>query len=185
MSEEERVYQQVGELLQRGLKWVTGSPADPREISPTEEERRVILRAVESLTPPAHGAVKEVELRGSMVGELGNAREPVRLDRNARTLVKRTLKEIDARERFVEATGLIREADKDRFTFELREIRGPLEAMKFTFDEQFEDDVLDAFSSNYRVKIWGIEEPVRNLFRVVAIQRDEQEQPAIAGLPAS
>jgi hypothetical protein len=135
---------------------VIGSPADPKEISLSEEERRVILRAVEGLTPP-HGAVKDVELRGSMVGELGNAREPVRLDRNTRTLVKRTLKDIDARERFVEPTGLIREADKDRFTFELREIRGPLEAMKFTFGEEFEDDVLEAFNSNSRVKIWGSE----------------------------
>jgi hypothetical protein len=183
LAEEEAVYRQVGELLQEGLKWVTGTAHDLAAISPNEEARRVILRAIESLTPPAQGPVMEVELRGTMIGELGNARRPVRLNRNTRGLVRRALKEIDFKERFVEPTGLIREADKDRFTFELRDIEGPVGMMKFTFDEEFEDDVSDAFIANYRVKVWGVEEPVRNLFRVVAIQKREEEQLGSAASP--
>jgi hypothetical protein len=55
----------------------------------------------------------------------------------------------------VELVGRVRELDKDRLSFELREIAGPIPWQRFVFDEELLDDVFQALQENSWVRVAG------------------------------
>jgi len=61
----------------------------------------------------------------------------------------------------VDLEGRIRELDKDRRSFELREIPGATQAQRFAFDENLQEDVFEAFREDLRVRVSGRKSPVK------------------------
>ena len=64
--------------------------------------------------------------------------------------------------------GRVRELDKDRLSFELREIDGG-GIQKFVFDEELLEEVSQAFVEDVRVRVAGRTFPVKNLAYALAI----------------
>ena len=79
-----------------------------------------------------------------------------------------------SRDEIVTPVGLIREADRDRDLFELREITGTLGVMRFTFAEEVAEDVLDAFQDEYRVKVAGVKSPGVNRYNAIVVERVDE-----------
>ena len=67
--------------------------------------------------------------------------------------------------------GRIRELDKDRLSFELREIDGPSQTQRFVFDEELLEEVFQSFEANVRVLVAGRTFPVKNLAHAYALSR--------------
>ena len=172
---QDEVFDKVGDLLRRGLKWLNNPPKEFLSSSPIDKEQRVILQAVMCLTPPAHGAVRTVEVSGSLVGESdGSSKQVVRLERGSRQLRKSELEKLHADdEEVVTPVGLIREADRDNYTFELREVAGEIAIMKFTFDEDLAEEVFDAFNGEYKVKVIGIGQVSGSVFEAKIIEKQD------------
>jgi hypothetical protein len=71
----------------------------------------------------------------------------------------------------VDLEGRIRELDKDRRSFELREIPGATQAQRFHFDEDLLADVFEAFRQDVWVRVAGRTLPVKNVAHAVALSR--------------
>ena len=167
---EKEVLDKVGSLLQTGLRWVTsGQPASQAlTVGQAPDESRAILEAIKSITPSSQGAVQAIEIRGSLVSQMGR---PVRLTRDTRRYLNATLAQLPSfPHAIIQMIGRIRELDKDRFSFELREIEGQ-QPRKFLFDEDLLEDVLQAYQENYRVLVVGIDGGV-NLAQAVLVHRE-------------
>ena len=67
--------------------------------------------------------------------------------------------------------GRIRELDKDRLSFELREIDGPSQTQRFVFDEELLEEVFQSFEANVRVLVAGRTFSVKNLAYAYALSR--------------
>lgn len=78
---------------------------------------------------------------------------------------------------YVDVEGRVRELDKDRRSFELREICGPIASQRFTFDESLRDDVYKAFDDEVRVKLSGRKVPGNTLVMALALARIEAGTP--------
>ncbi len=67
--------------------------------------------------------------------------------------------------------GRIRELDKDRLSFELREIEGSPQTQRFVFDEKLSDEVFQAFQEDVRVQVAGKTFPIQNHAYALALSR--------------
>jgi hypothetical protein len=72
----------------------------------------------------------------------------------------------------VDLEGRVRELDKDRMSFELREING-LGSQLCEFDESLRDDVYQSFDDEIRVKLAGWKYPEKNVVVGLGISRIE------------
>jgi hypothetical protein len=70
---------------------------------------------------------------------------------------------------FVDLEGRVRELDKDRLSFELREIQGPVQTQRFVFGEELLEDVFQAFQKDVRVRVAGRAVPVKNVAYALAL----------------
>jgi hypothetical protein len=77
----------------------------------------------------------------------------------------------DMRSSWLDVEGRIRELDKDRRSFELREISGLAQTQRFRFDEELQDDVFEAFRDDVRVRISGRATPAKNMAHAFAVSR--------------
>jgi hypothetical protein len=73
--------------------------------------------------------------------------------------------------RSLQLQGRIRELDKDRLSFELRDVRGPVPSQRFVFDSPLLDAVSAAFHDDARVQVDGRASPVRRLAYAVHVSR--------------
>ncbi len=71
----------------------------------------------------------------------------------------------------VDLEGRIRELDKDRRSFELREIPGATQTQRFAFDERLLNDVFEAFREDVRVRVSGRTFPVKNMIHALALSK--------------
>lgn len=71
----------------------------------------------------------------------------------------------------VDMEGRIRELDKDRRSFELREIPGTTQAQRFAFDEELQNDVFEAFREDVWVRVSGRTFPVKNIAHALALSK--------------
>ena len=71
----------------------------------------------------------------------------------------------------VDLEGRIRELDKDRRSFELREIPGPNQTQRFDFDVELAEDVFDPFRGDVRVRVAGRTLPVKNRAQALALSK--------------
>jgi hypothetical protein len=107
------------------------------------------------------------------VSGFGRGQEPVRLERGLRPAIRRAIRVLsgEAVEDRV-LTGLIRKLDKDRSTFELRDIEDPgFTTQEFSYELGFEEEIFDACQGDKRVRIIGVKEPSEKHFSVIAIRQ--------------
>ena len=71
----------------------------------------------------------------------------------------------------VDLEGRIRELDKDRRSFELREIPGQTQAQRFAFDDDLLNDVFEAFRQDVRVRVSGRTFSVKNMVHALALSK--------------
>lgn len=159
----------MGTLLQDALKWSTSESSD--ELSNTHESR-VLLDAVTALAPPRHGVVTEVHVSGRLAGAATT--RPYVLNRSSSSKIRRALAIVRADVRPVTHEGFVREFDKDKFTFWLRDATGTNVA-KCSVGERFYDDALEAFEQEYSVTVLGHESKARQIVDVVSIGRTPEQ----------
>jgi hypothetical protein len=176
-DENDRIYSRVKGLLAKGLKSPLQGLLSPEHIGDNPEESRVILRAIEKLAPPSSGYVESIELRGQLVGDLVRGQQAVRLERGLRPAIRRAIRVLSGEsteDRVL--TGLIRELDKDRSTFELREIEDPgFTTQKYSYEPALEEEIFDACQGDKRVRVIGVKEPSEKQFSVIAIRQLESQ----------
>jgi len=161
-EEEEGALVGMGKILQLGLRW---AEQDNEEELSSSEESRVALDALAKLMPPRHGVVTEVHLGGRLAGDLGRPRV---LTRDASARVLRALRRLSADVRPVKHTGLIRQFDKDKLSFTLRDPSGK-DIARCSFHESAYDDAFAAFESDEAVVVLGHESLSRGVVDVLSI----------------
>ena len=100
------------------------------------------------------------------------------LDHSSRARVTEALRKSKSEPAIVQLTGRIREVDRDRMSFELREIGESSQSQKFVFEEQLRDQVIDALDSDELVTVAGQTHPIRNLVAATMISRPTLPIPA-------
>ncbi|MCQ4164460.1 hypothetical protein [Tahibacter harae] len=145
--------------LESGLLWASEGDGDFK--SGDNSEREAVLRAVLLLTPPAGGAIDEVQVSGAW---MSNRRFV--LDRNSGRRVRRELKSVDS-EQVVRYVGRVGEVDRDNLTFILRETENATD-LKATFDEELLDEMLELLTEGVRIAVTGTERNGRVLISAVS-----------------
>jgi len=157
----------VGKLLSKGLKWLTTTAAEEGVYSPSDpDESAAVLRALKEITPSSQGIIDHLELQGQLIGPRVS---PLVLERGARQRVNGAIRTQALEPQPVDLEGRIRELDKDRLSFELRELVGAPGIQKFVFDEELLEEVFQAFEEDVRVQVAGRTFPVKNLAYALAI----------------
>lgn len=170
-SLEAKTLEDVGALLSKGLKWLTTAAGEEGVFSPDNpEESAAVLRALRELTPSSQGTIERLELGGQLIGL---RTMPLVLERTARQRVNAAIRSLSLEPQPVDLEGRIRELDKDRLSFELREISGTTRFQRFVFDAELLDEVCQAFQENIPVRIVGKTFPVKNLAYALALSRAE------------
>lgn len=166
-SPEAETLEEVGALLNKGLKWLTTAAGDEGLYSPDDSaEGAVVLRALKELTPSSQGSIEHLEVRGQLIGP---RTAPLVLERSSRQRVNTAIRNRSLEPQLVDLEGRIRELDKDRLSFELREIDGTPQTQRFVFDEEILDEVFRAFEENVRVHVAGRTFPVKNIAYALAL----------------
>ena len=144
--EADQALERVRALLTKGLAWATDEmPREPEQTG----EWSAIVEALAKLAPPQRGRATEVAISGMLAGS------PIAAHRLTRATAERIRK---ARERItadrvsVILEGYVREFDKDKLTFILRDHAGETLRNVGLSEEQFED-VLRAFDTDRRVAV--------------------------------
>lgn len=172
-SLEAETLEEVGTLLNKGLKWLTTEAGEEGVYSPDNpDESAVVLRALKELTPSSQGSIERLELKGQLIGP---RTLPVILERTARQRVNAAIRSRSLEPQLIDLEGRVRELDKDRMSFELREIDS-IELQRFVFDDSLRDDVYQAFHDEVRVKLAGWKFPGKNVVVALALSRIEAEK---------
>lgn len=149
-DESTAAFSAMGAKLELALKWAGKTMPDGEG----EAIDIDLLEALEKLVPPKSGIVKSVEVRGRI---FGGATKPYLLTRESTSSVRKALGKARAtQERITKVVGLVREFDKDDFTFTLRETDDDKDHA-CRFPPEFYDDLLEAFNTDERVTISGRE----------------------------
>jgi hypothetical protein len=175
-SPEVETLEQVGTLLNKGLKWLTTTTAAEEGMySPgNPEESAAVLRALKELTPSSQGSVERIEIKGQLVG----ARvAPLVLEKKARLRVNAAIRSQSLEPQLVDLEGRIRQLDMDRLSFELREIEETSAIQRFVFDEELLDDVFQAAQEGRRIRVAGRTFPVKNLAYALALSSAKTNTP--------
>jgi hypothetical protein len=161
---ENETLERIGALLQKGLDWAS---APQVEAVASSQEFSVILEALINLAPPKHGVVTEVHLGGRLAGAIAGPRV---LTRASSDRVRRELRSIRADVRPVKEPGFVREFDKDKLTFILRNEAGG-DIGKCSFPESLYDDALAAFDGEELVTVLGHKSAARDAIDILSILR--------------
>lgn len=149
---EARAFQRIGEMLRAGLAWAAGDGESELDERPPNEQR-AILEAVRLLAPAARSGVDIVEVGGRW-GRRRNLSVP--LTAATRRRVNASLPRLEGRAVVVvEFQGRIREMDKDRLTFELRDLISGATLQKFQLSDRLLDEASAAFDEDLIVKVVG------------------------------
>ncbi|WMR31297.1 hypothetical protein, partial [Metapseudomonas otitidis] len=141
----ESVYEECARQLMLAFDWLENPNIYDTPDAP-------VLEALKDLAPPSHGAVEQAEVGGTLIR--GRAR--FNLTREHRRAVARALKDKKvAADILVKASGEIRELDKDKFSFILRNRPGGDEDLRCEFKEEHYDDVVEYFMNESVVEIAG------------------------------
>jgi hypothetical protein len=164
---ENQALDRMGNAFRDAILWAQSEVE--REL-PNTMDSRVSLEALSRLTPPKHGIVTEVHIGGRLVGV---SAQPHILTRHASDRVQRVLRRMNADVRLVKLTGIIREFDKDKLSFTLRDRTGK-DVARCAFPESLYDDALAAFESDESTIVLGHESMSRQIVDLVSIGPEPQ-----------
>lgn len=180
------VYRRAGDLLQAGLAWLLIRPSrEPQWRS--EDERKAVLEAIESLLPSPQGPIHTLQIQGQWVAniedKLGGV---VQVKRGMKQAVRAALsRSLSRAGEIVSMKGYIRELDKDRLRFELRDdFAAESASRQFSFGDDLADDVDAALFLNALVEVVGFRESPRRSVRARII-RFIDDLPAESAAPPS
>lgn len=161
-------FNEMGQKLEIALNWAINAQPDQAG----EPLAIDLLEALEKLVPPKSGMVKSIEVRGRIFSS-PLTRYP--LTRNASTSVRKALGVARAtQEKISKVEGLVREFDKDDFSFSLRETDDGKEHV-CRFPPEFYDDLLEVFNTDERVTISGRENLKTNEIDVSLVSRERTQ----------
>lgn len=160
----------VGTLLRRGLAWASAA----EDAAPgADAEWRSIVEALAKLAPPLRGSVSEVEVGGALVASGGG---PTRLTQAAAERIRAARKLLASARTSRTLEGQVREFDKDKLTFILRDAAGGTLG-SVSFSEQHYDDVWTAFDTDRKVVIIADPFPSGQTLDLVSISFVEPASP--------
>lgn len=156
---------EIAQKLEQALDWaIEIQPERMGDVLPIE-----LLEALEKLVPPKSGLVKSIEVRGRL---FPNAGAPYRLTRDASTRVRQALREARAlQETITTVKGLVREFDKDHFSFTLRDTSDGKDHV-CRFQPESYDELYEVFGSDERITISGRENLKTNEIDVSLVSRE-------------
>jgi hypothetical protein len=178
IRDEREVLGRVADHLRAGLNWLTAtSQATTALPAPDNPDlSRAIIKALKFLTPPPHGPIREMEVRGELATHTAG---PVRLSRGTRSILNGAMSRIPVtKERRVELSGRIRELNERLLRFELHDVKHPPAAFRVCeFEAEFWDDVYEMLGVEETVKVFGIETGPTSVVRVIDLIRPDAAQP--------
>ncbi|ESX54718.1 hypothetical protein X760_27740 [Mesorhizobium sp. LSHC422A00] len=146
LFDDQTMIEKISEALQKGLTWAT----DKEDASvPHSPEWRSIVEALSKLTPPIKGVIESVEVSGRLTGRRARA---IQLTRRSAERVANARKTFVPDSRAKAYEGFIRELDKDKKKFILRDAKANDLCVVGFAEEQFEDVSL-AFDTDQLVNI--------------------------------
>ncbi len=136
----------LGEKLFQALEWASGNKDVEIDLS--------LLKALEKLVPPTSGVIEKVEIKGQLIEKYHV--QAFILDRSVTKKVRSALSVIrDKEEIIVVITGFIRELDKDKNQFTLRDTYDQIPRVCF-FEDALYEQVMELFTNEEsRVKVSG------------------------------
>ncbi|UCI33254.1 hypothetical protein [Mesorhizobium sp. B4-1-4] len=146
LFDDQPTIEKISEALQKGLTWATEKEAAP---VPHSAEWRSIVEALAKLTPPIKGVIESVEVSGRLTGRRAR---PVQLTRRSAERVANARKTFVPDTRAKAYEGFIRELDKDKKKFILRDAKANDLCVVGFNEDQFEDVNL-AFDTDQLVNI--------------------------------
>ncbi len=165
-TEWETGFDEVGKSLQKALAWASETQPDDHNHGGMNIS---LLEALEKLVPPQRGVVKAVEIRGRI---FRGGQQRYRLTREASKRVRQELdKARTTRERLSKVVGLVREFDKDNYSFTLRETDDGREHL-CAFPPEFYDDIDAAFASDDSITVIGRENLENGEIEVSLVSRE-------------
>ncbi|MFA7482953.1 MAG: hypothetical protein WC314_20765 [Vulcanimicrobiota bacterium] len=165
-SETDKVIQEVKDLLVSGLSWLSSESEDETFPIAEEDAADIVLRALKEFTPATSSKIERMELSGRLLGARG---KPFLVTDLSRRQINRVLRERHLEPTAIEMSGLIRELDKDRLTFELREPRTESLNQKFTCEQDLLEDVTRALAEDHKVRIVGRQFANKNVAEALAV----------------
>jgi len=136
----------IANLLQRGLDWVTSDNASPPLDNP---EWSAIVEAMSKLSPSQQGDITQVEVSGDLAGSQDS---PTILIRSSSQKISNAMRQMEPIGRNIILTGLVRQFDKDKLNFIMRDKQGTNLKQVFISEESY-DDAMIAFNSEDEVTI--------------------------------
>jgi len=165
-AEWETCFDEMGKSLQKALAWASETPSNGQSHGGMDIG---LLEALEKLVPPQRGVVKAVEIRGRI---FRGGQQHYRLTREASKRVRQELDRVrTTRERLSKVVGLVREFDKDNYSFTLRKTDDGREH-PCTFPPEFYDDIDTAFASDQRITVIGRENLENGEIEVSLVSRE-------------
>jgi len=175
IAEDEETYKKVAALLRKGLVWATASPDAAPPTGEDPKEWVAIYKALENLSPSSHGPVSVVEVGGRLAEWRMPMERRYKLKPSVRPLIRYARDRIsESRPDDVMLVGKIRELDRDRNSFELREIASGKPNQRFSYEDAFLEDVLEGIGSENRFRVIGTREGPDDPYSVLAIRRDDE-----------
>lgn len=167
-DDEQKVLRSALTMLDEALAWAS---SEEDAILPADEDQRsAYLEAIEKLVPPSRGPVTTTK-----VGGRGLRASRIRvLDRTATERVRVAIQQMKRPPGPVSYTGLIRELDKDRSTFTLRDDAGN-DICACSFNDDLSSEVERAFALVTRVTIVGNKVPGRREIELTNIAQPSSD----------
>lgn len=153
------MYREGSIALEQGLSWLQDCSGDEPGIS--------MLEALKELTPPAHGQIERVELRGRLL----RSNKVVSLNRSHRKVITDLIRNRRVSDsELVSVEGRVRELDKDNLSFTLRDRLDGAPELRCVFDEDKYDDVIEYFNSDALVRAVGRLKSSKGILEIGDIQ---------------
>jgi hypothetical protein len=166
--------EKVEELFAAGLRWVQQfSSAPPSE---SDDVNLAVLEAIKSLSPGRGSRATKIEVSGRVLERAtGNSSDRIVLTRNTRkraTSQIRRMTEQRPSPEYLMAVGRIKEADTEKYTFQLRDRTDVPDAedVVFAFQPDDIDDIADALRLGYEVRVGGTRDENMLVYQLVFVE---------------
>ncbi len=140
----------------------------------SETDRLPILAALKELAPSSQSQIKEIEISGRIVNKSGGFKT---LTPDIYRNLRKCVLALEGDTIMVKVIGKIKQCDRDKFLFDLREISSDLsegissDSVKCHYELNQEEEVLTAFSEGHQVKVSGIMHKNTNILEVDRVMR--------------
>jgi len=169
-----RVVREVERLLSLGLDWVQTGELNAKD----DAERQAILEAMKELSPPQGSPIERIDVSGRVVAKSDLNNTP-RLLKTTRQLAGSAIAEMQKGKElpdYVVQAGRIVQAHYDDQKATVKNAKNA--EVIFEFDEDFRDEVMDAFYTQVAVSIVAVRDETKLLLVVLESLDDPSSSPS-------